>query len=345
MVGHESVAGREGVGRPCPTRLCGGTALEQSLALVKVPTLSIVVLTFNRAELLRSLLQSLSALREDVADVIVVDNHSKDGTPAVVQAFAPWCMYVRTAANLGVGARNLGLRRATGDIVVCLDDDVSGLDSRALQRIRAVFAGQPQLGAVNFKILDAHTHEICNWVHHCKPEDFGGTVFDTYEITEGAVAFRKAAVEAAGFYPDYFFLSHEGPDLAFRMMNAGYRVQYRGDIVVRHAHAIAGRKSWMCHYYDTRNQYWLAARNLPMAYGLRYLLRGQVSTLAYSVRDGHLRHWVRAVRDGLLGLRRAWADRRPIAQHTVWAIREIDAARPSFGYLARKRLFQKEMRL
>ena len=160
---------------------------------------SIVILTFNRAARLQQLLASLAPLVSDTVDVIVVDNHSEDATPDVVVASAGFPLTcIRTDANIGVTARNLGLRRAQGELVVCLDDDVFGIDRRALDTIQAAFEADPTLAAINFKVLDPWTHEVCNWVHHCEVETFADRTFDTYEITEGAVAFRTAALEAAG---------------------------------------------------------------------------------------------------------------------------------------------------
>jgi GT2 family glycosyltransferase len=313
--------------------------------LTRPPAVSIVVLTFNRADMLGRLLPTLARLQGPDTELIVVDNHSEDSTPDVVRASAPGCVYLRTEVNLGVGARNRGLERAAAPVIICLDDDVFGIDERAIATIRSAFDSDPRLGAINFKVLDPYTGSVCNWVHHCRVEEFADRRFDTYEITEGAVAFRKAALDAAGYYPDYFFLSHEGPDLAFRMMDAGYVVEYRGTIAVEHWHAQAGRRPGMCHYYDTRNQYWLAARNFPLSYAFRYLARGQVSTFVYAVRDGYLGQWARAVGDGLAGTGTAWRHRRRLSTRTMRLIRQIDARRAPLLYMARRRLFQKDMRL
>lgn len=309
-----------------------------------VPRITIAVLTYNRARRLEELLASLAPLVSPAVELIVVDNHSADHTPDVIRRAAVPLTYVRTDANIGVAARNLGLRRARGTVIVCLDDDVFGIDRHALGVIEAAFAADPRLAAINFKVLDPWTNEVCNWVHHCE-ETFADSSFETYEITEGAVAFRKAALEQAGWYPDGFFLSHEGPDLAVRLMDRGYKVIYRGDLVVKHWHDSAGRHSWLTYYYDTRNQYWLAARNFPVWYALKYLARGQASTCVYALRDGFVRYWLRAVRDGVTGLRTVGRDRRTLSATTMRAIRAIDSRRPSLVYMARKRLFRRAMRL
>jgi len=309
------------------------------------PTVSIAVLTFNRARRLRELLAALAPLVGPDVELIVVDNHSEDETQDVIRDCGVALTCIRTDSNIGVTARNLGLRRAAGEIIVCLDDDVFGIDGAALETIVRAFRADARLAAVNFKVLDPWTGGLCNWVHHCEEERFADATFDTYEITEGAVAFRRAALAEAGWYPETFFLSHEGPDLAFRLLDRGYKVVYRGDIAVQHWHDSSGRKSWMTYYYDTRNQYWLAARNLPAGYALRYLVRGQLSTCVYALRDGHLLHWLRAVRDGVAGLGDVWGDRRTVRATTLAAIRQMDARRPSLAYMARKRLFRRDMRL
>lgn len=309
------------------------------------PAISVAILTFNRAAFLWTSLRSLAGLRPLGLEVIVVDNHSEDDTEHLVRREFGWCTYIRTEANLGVGARNLGLRHASGSIVICLDDDVVGLDAAAVERIQGAFRDDPTLGALNFKVVDGHSGEVCNWVHHCPPETYADGAFDTYEITEGAVAFRSDAVRKVGLYPEYFFLAHEGPDLALRLLEAGYRVAYRGDIMVRHFHAPAGRTPWMSYYYNTRNQYWLAARHFPLGYAVAYLLRGQLSTFVYSLRDGHLRHWIRAVYDGVRGLPRALADRRPLSKTTMRKIAAVNARRPPLLRQIRARVFRRGMRL
>jgi GT2 family glycosyltransferase len=319
--------------------------METRMTAAHKPAVTIAVLTFNRARRLRELLAALAPLVGADVELIVVDNHSQDETAEVVRTCGVDVDYVRTDANIGVAARNLGLRRALGEVVVCLDDDVFGIDRAALDTIQAAFAADPRLAAINFKVLDPWTGGLCNWVHHCEEERFADRTFDTYEITEGAVAFRRVALAEAGWYPESFFLSHEGPDLAFRLLDRGYKVIYRGDISVQHWHDKSGRKSWMVYYYDTRNQYWLAVRNFPAGYALRYLARGQVSTCVYALRDGYLRHWLRAVRDGVLGMGPMWRDRRTVTATTLAAITAMDARRPSLLYMARKRLFRRDMRL
>jgi len=90
--------------------------------------ISIVILTYNRSTLLKDLLLSLQKLRYEPLEIIVIDNYSEDNTEEMIGSAFPNIGYIRTNKNIGVSARNLGLKRATGDIVVTLDDDIIGLD-------------------------------------------------------------------------------------------------------------------------------------------------------------------------------------------------------------------------
>jgi hypothetical protein len=229
---------------------------------------------------------------------------------------------------------------ATGEIVICLDDDIAGLCNNAMEALDKVFM-DPTVAAVNFKVLAKDTGELVNWVHHCASELYSDIIFNTYEITEGAVAFRRSPLVAVGGYPESFFLSHEGPDLAYRLMNQGLRVIYCPHISVAHSFACEGRTSWRNYYFDTRNTFWLAARNLPTVYGGRMVLRQSLAMLVYALRDGYTRWWLKGMVDGLTGLPRALRERRCLSSDAFSRVMSIDRLRPSLLYILRKRLFSR----
>ncbi len=95
------------------------------------PTLSVLMPTYDEAERLRAALNSLSEqdYPTDRVQIVVVD----DASPTPVdegdlrQALAPFELtLVRHESNQGrARARNTGLRRATGDIVIFLDSDMT----------------------------------------------------------------------------------------------------------------------------------------------------------------------------------------------------------------------------
>jgi glucosyl-dolichyl phosphate glucuronosyltransferase len=90
---------------------------------------SIVIATYNRADLLRDTLASLSRLEIDTSwEVVVVNNNSPDHTRDVVESmtgsFPAKLHYVFEQEQGRRAALNAGFRVAEGDIIVTTDDDV-----------------------------------------------------------------------------------------------------------------------------------------------------------------------------------------------------------------------------
>jgi len=306
-------------------------------------SISVVILTYNRIDSLRGLLRDLVRLTYPNLEIVVVDNCSEVPASSLTQEF-PGVIFLRSPGNIGTAGRNIGMAHAKGEILVCLDDDVSELTDDALWRLGPMFEDQA-IGGICFKVIEAQTGHITNWVHHKPVEQYADSRFPTYEITEGAVAFRRTAVAAAGYYPEKFFISHEGPDLAFRVMELGYRIEYDASIAVVHAYSPLGRTSWRNYYYDTRNTLWLVARNCPPLFGAHLLIRQVGGMLIYSIRDGFLQWWFKGLWDGFRGLPQAFRERRKLSRATMQRIAEIDRDRPNVIYLLRKRLFQRGIKI
>ncbi len=315
------------------------------LSTKKDITVSIAILTYNRIHVLEELLISLRKLAYEPLEIIVVDNNSNDGTALMVPREFKNVRYFRMSENKGIVARNVGLKMASGDIVITLDDDVLGIDDNDIKKIIYIFNSKKYVGAICFKVLDYETKEICNWCHHYRKDEFCDKEFITDEITEGAVAFRKSVFTQSGLYPSFYFISHEGPDLLFRMLDGGYQTIFSPDICVFHRTASGGRKKWRRYYYDTRNQIWLAARHYPMPWAIRYLGRGLTAMCIYSLRDGFFYYWAKGIYDGLKGLPDVIQDRKPFSHKTKILLREISKNRPGLGYMVRQRLFQREVKL
>jgi len=304
---------------------------------------SLVILTYNRPSLVRQQLEKLQRIAYIPFEVIVVDNHSEQPLDDIVNQYS-FARLLRMKENLGVAGRNRGIEAAHGDIVITLDDDVTGITDIDIERLISIFR-DPIIGAVCFKVLDELTGEIVNWCHHRKQEEYSDLQFITDEITEGAVAFRRDVVMQAGLYPERFFISHEGPDLALRIMNNGNNVIYTSEIAVRHSHATAGRPGWRRYYYDTRNLIWLVLRNHPFLMGIKALCIGLCAMLVYSIRDGFLRYWLKGVLDGIRGAPEILKQRTPANARTLALLRDIAPYRPSIWYMIKKRLLKKRVRI
>ena len=96
--------------------------------LINSPLISVVICSYNRAELLADVLQSVCEQTVDAAvyEVIIVDNNSADNTPQISQTFANRYTNIRYCVETAQGlshARNRGWQEARGAYVAYVDDD------------------------------------------------------------------------------------------------------------------------------------------------------------------------------------------------------------------------------
>lgn len=103
-------------------------SLRKAIATLPQPKVSVVVLTYNNLELTKACLDSLLTQSQyPNLEIIVVDNHSSDQTPAYLTAWAkghPDRIVILNPDNKGFAAgNNLGLAAASGDYLVVLNND------------------------------------------------------------------------------------------------------------------------------------------------------------------------------------------------------------------------------
>jgi len=302
---------------------------------------SVVVLTYSRPDEIRNNVSQLLALTYTPLDIVVVDNASETAVETLLPA-DPRLSVLRMQENKGVAGRNHGIKAASGDIVITVDDDVTGLTDTSIAEIVSALS-EADVAAVNFRVIDEETGEQINWCHHRRLEEYADRRFDTYEISEGAVAFRREVVIDAGLYPEFYFISHEGPDLALRIMDLGFRVIYNPAITVRHSHSEIARVSWRRYYYDTRNQIWLVVRLLPALTAVRKLVTGLGAMSIYSLRDGYFRYWLKGIYHAIRGLPGVYRQRKRISACTLERYREIERYNPGIIYMLGRRLFRRKV--
>lgn len=115
------------------------------------PTVSVIIPTHNRADLLRRAIKSVLAQTFKDFEIIVVDDASKDNTEEVVKGFQDARIrYIRHAVNKGgSAARNTGIKAAIGEFIGLLDDDDEWLPEKlAKQLTKFQTSLNPSIGIV-----------------------------------------------------------------------------------------------------------------------------------------------------------------------------------------------------
>jgi len=100
-------------------------------------SVSVVIPARDAAETVGGVLEALAAQEPAPAEVIVVDDASRDGTAAIAEQHGAKVVRVERSRSAG-GARNRGWDEATGDVVVFLDSDAIPADGWAAGLQRAL---------------------------------------------------------------------------------------------------------------------------------------------------------------------------------------------------------------
>jgi glycosyltransferase involved in cell wall biosynthesis len=112
------------------------------------PTVSVVIPTYNRCDVLPEAVESVLAQTYRDVEVVVVDDGSRDGTAAVMTPFiARGVRYVRRANGGNYAARNTGVAVSRGPLVAFLDDDDVWYPDK-LERFVAFMSQHPEVSAV-----------------------------------------------------------------------------------------------------------------------------------------------------------------------------------------------------
>jgi len=125
-----------------------GTAVPRHES-VALPSITVVICTRNRVDLLRSAVESVLDCEYRHFDLVIVDNASDDDATEqyVATLRDPRVSLVREPVPGLAGARNTGITAAVGEIVAFTDDDVV-VDRQWLQWIGRTFANGERVGCV-----------------------------------------------------------------------------------------------------------------------------------------------------------------------------------------------------
>jgi GT2 family glycosyltransferase len=294
------------------------TAAAEQQDAACAPSLCCVVLTLgNRPDELAAAVGSVQRQHGDPIDVLVVGNGG-DVPPVPAPA-----RVLRLAENAGIpGGRNAGVLHTTADVVIFLDDDGRLPDPTLADQLRAAFSADDRLGVVSFRILDPATGRTerrhVPRLRAGDPERSG----DVTTFLGGACAVRRRVFQAVGLLPEEFFYGHEETDLAWRALDAGWRVRYDAGALMYHP-GVAPTRHAQFFRLNARNRVWLARRNLPWPLAVAYLGVWAVLTAVRTRDAGQLRTW-------LAGLAEGWrcdpGPRGPIRWRTAW--RMVRLGRP-----------------
>ncbi|RII14831.1 hypothetical protein DSC45_20970 [Streptomyces sp. YIM 130001] len=277
-----------------------------------MPRIGVVIVTMGtRPRELEALLASVAKQDFPAARVVLVGN----ATP--LTEVTTDATKVPLEENRGCpGGRNVGLSmlRDAGDIDVAfeLDDDGLLIADDVFRRVQQLFAADSKLGVIGFRVADEHGHTERRWIPRLRADDPMRRGLVT-AFLGGGHAFSMPMLRQTGLWPAEFFFGHEESDLAWRALNAGWKILYEPEIVLQHPRTSPARHA--VHYrYTARNRVWLARRRLPAPLIPAYLAVWILLTMVRMRSLTGLKAWWGGFIDGM---RSPCGSREPMKWRTV----------------------------
>lgn len=267
--------------------------------MIKKPLISIVIANYDGKQYLNSCLRSIFKEKEGNFEVIIVDDHSADGSDKVAKKLfhqSNFHLYYTPLNNGPAKARNIGAAKSHGHYLFFLDFDTR-LHPGWSKEITTFFSAHKHAGATQAKLLVMGTKKFDYAGDFLGPlgflieraqgsKDTGKFDFPTkiFSVKGAGMIFRKSVFDAIhGFDEEIEFLWEE-PDITWRVWLVGYEVYFLPGVVVEHAYAIKPKNE---DYYRARQFYYRGARNNIMS-----LIKNMGSFRLFYTLPVHIGCWI-----------------------------------------------------
>jgi GT2 family glycosyltransferase len=203
------------------------------------PTVTVIIPTYNRAEILRQTLEGYARQRGDhrIREILVIDDGSKDHTRDVVrEARSPFPLRYLHQQNAGLAAaRNHAFREARGELLLFGDDDIIPSPQLTAEHVRFHDVNpEREVGVLGYVpwLPQKRSTPFMQWSSHYGPQfNFG------YFSAEKPLGFQhgyfcnttvyKSFLEEHGIFSESFkTYGYEDIELSYRLCKQGYKILY-----------------------------------------------------------------------------------------------------------------------
>ena len=217
-----------------------------------------MITTRDRCADLRRTLTHLAGMEPQADEIFIVTDACSDGTVEMVRSEFPKCrLHVNETNHGSIHSRDFILRQATGDLVLCLDDDSYPLAPDFFARLPGVFEAHPEVAIFTFpELRDGDVY-----IPSDKTPDTPGHYVSAY--ANGAAAMRRQDYLDAPGYPAFFYHAYEEPDYALQCYARGRATWFEPSLTIRHHFSEVNRNGQRTHHFNARNELWSVWMRCP----------------------------------------------------------------------------------
>ena len=235
---------------------------------------SIIILNYNGAKFLQDCIDSIIRETHSSYEIIVVDNNSPDKSGELFSKKFPEIKFILNKDNLGVPeGLNIGIRNASGDFVVLLNNDLIVMPDwlenffKAYEKTGDALYQPKSLKFRDPSILDG-TGCMINIFGFGFARGKGlkdeGKYSKQEEISyaSGTCMFAPRKIfDEIGYFDPTFFAYHEELDLGWRARIFGYRSYYVPQTIIHHYGSVHWKWSPQVFYFLERNRWLVLLKN------------------------------------------------------------------------------------
>lgn len=297
---------------------------------------SVVIVNWNRRDDVLRAIGSLCEQTHRHIEIIVVDNHSDDGSPEAIRQRYPQVRLFEMPHSKFSACRtfNIGMEAAKGEVVAIMDNDATFEKDWVENAVRHL-AQNPRVGAVTSKIVNVYKEHFY-FQYETWPDYSDENEYDIYTFRGCAFAVRGDLLRKIGNYPEEYEIYVNEDDLAARIWAAGYTIRYFSDLSANHYTSKVQRPGWRMVYFTARNRIWTYLRYLSPSMALLHIIWAAYIEGPLIVRSGQTRHLLKGIWDGFKELPRLGEKRKyvPEWERVMWKNerdgqrRRMSAAKP-----------------
>lgn len=245
----------------------------------KKPLVTVLISSFNRLSDLKETIQKVKDIKYDNLEILVVDGHSTDGTIEYLEnlKFKSLIIYILDKDFGSAYTHTFGMKKARGEIIICLDDDCY-LSKKVIEETVRIFKKYKNLGTIGFGLINPKTDYdeklfLCNKVIN----DEKYNINECYEVKNyaSAQAYRSDVLKEVG-YMDLNWswgTNTEDLDLNYSIISRGYNSVKIDELISFHKVSPSNRNANLWTKNRINGMFWIILKHYPFQKMIEYYFK------------------------------------------------------------------------